>query len=73
MSDIFLQSKDRKFMCTAEHAVEAAYLLSMAEGAVNKSPSDKSEIGRLLVEYCFGNLTDEELLSSLEEYVEEAA
>jgi hypothetical protein len=60
-----LTSSDGNFMCAADMAVEDAYLLNVAEAAIFKSPKDKWEIGRVLAEYCDGQLTHAEALEAL--------
>lgn len=68
---VFLKSKDGKFLCAAEHAVEEAYLLNCAEAAIDRYPRDQWEIGNILSQYCRGDFTLEETMESINEDIPE--
>lgn len=51
-----LTSEDGKFMCTPDHAVEVAYLISTAEGWIMENPSDALEVAGVLLDYMRGDI-----------------
>lgn len=50
------------YICTADHAVQESYLLSLASTAVRQ---DRFETGHILTEYADGSLSVEEAAESL--------
>lgn len=66
-----LQSKDGKFLCTPEHAVEVAYMLSNAEAVVDRIRFDYDEVGRLIVAYLAGDMSVEEVQKEFVEWLKD--
>ena len=55
------------FMCTGDHAVGEAYLLSCAEAAIMRKAGDRYEIGHALARYAAGDMTLEEAIAFMNE------
>lgn len=68
-----LQSSDGKFYCTAEHAVEVAYMLSTAEAVADRDPLERHELGSLIAQYLFGNMSVEEVQKELQEWLKDVS
>ena len=66
-----LKSKDGKFQCTPDSAVEEAYLLNCAEGAIDRNPSDKWEIGHIMVSYLDNSRTLERTMEAINEDIDD--
>ena len=52
-------------VCTPDHAVDVAYLISTAEAELMKDNGDRMEIGDVLTQYCTGRLSSEEARRAL--------
>lgn len=67
-----LQSKDGKFYCTPEHAVELAYMLSNAEAILQRVSMDEQDgVGNLIVRYLEGYMTVEEVQKEFCEWLKD--
>ena len=55
------------FSCTGEHAVQQAFILSTAEAALHRIPSDRMDIGEILLEYIDGRINLPEAIAALNE------
>ncbi|WP_020095705.1 hypothetical protein [Methylobacterium sp. 285MFTsu5.1] len=70
-----LTSKDGKFSCTPEHAVEVAYLISTAEGVLARFDSpfalERTSVLGVIEDYVLGASSIEECLAQLNEIAEE--
>jgi hypothetical protein len=66
-----LWSDDGKFTCTAEHAVELAYMISNCEAHLDRCPKDKKDVADLLGELAAGKADVESAQAQLREWREE--
>jgi hypothetical protein len=66
-----LKSKDGKFTCPPEHAVEVVYMLSNCEAHLQRSPQDKYDLFELIREYLKGNKGTDEVNKRLNEWRQE--
>lgn len=57
------------FACTAEHAVDMAYLMSMADyyGAKHSNAMD---LGEILADYASGDISVDEAIEQMEEHLD---
>lgn len=55
------------FQCTSEHAVEQAYIMSVAEAALMRDEFNGTEVGSILAQYARGMLDAEQTVAALNE------
>ncbi|KAB1068897.1 hypothetical protein F6X53_31210 [Methylobacterium soli] len=68
-----LTSKDGKFTCTPEHAVEVAYMISTAEGLLAfETGVDDRAVLETLESYLTGDASPDEVMRDLSEIKDEA-
>lgn len=70
-----LQSSDGQFRCTAEHAVECAYLLNLAEAVMDVGHPHMSnfEIGEVILHYLRCSTTIENAQNELRDALDEVS
>jgi hypothetical protein len=58
-------SRDGLFMCDPNHAGEVAYMISCAEAAINRNPSDSFAVSQIIGEYLTGQISVDDAMTKI--------
>ena len=70
-NNVVLTSADGSFVCTGEHAVEIAHMMSLAGAVADRSSFSDMQIGELICLYLRGNASIEEITKEFMDWFKE--